>query len=230
MDENSELAGAFSPSWVSILCKASWPDFRRNEELYSIHSIDKPQEALPPQFDLLQNMSTEEARKFMRQDASHWYGVGTVFVIGGWVLFRGLHRLCRFVASVVTCFCLKYLVYPTLLGGYGHKMTWMEGIILACFIGLNAFCIGFHTTSIKEWSSRSGALAMINLIPLLTGTRFSLAADTLGFSLRTQASLHKWLGLIATCEAIIHSVASFLPLAWDRAQVWGTIVSVTLHF
>jgi len=71
---------------------------------------------------------------------------------------------------------------------------------------------------------------MINLIPLLTGTRFSLAADTLGFSLRTQASLHKWLGLIATCEAIIHSVASFLPLAWDRAQVWGTIVSVTLHF
>jgi hypothetical protein len=194
-------------------CECRAPKHQTNKEiLQSIASVAR--QALTLQSN--PKISISESPTFIG-DPSHWYGLGLAFAIAAWVLVRALRRLCRFLAGVITYFCLRYLVYPILLSGFGYRLSWMDGIILVTFIGVNAFCIAFQTATVKDWSSRAGMVSMMNLVPLLTGTRFSLAADALGVSLRRQASLHKWLGLIATCEAVAHTVTSLPQPAWYGA-------------
>jgi hypothetical protein len=78
----------------------------------------------------------------------------------------------------------------------------------------------------KDVRSRIGILSTINLIPLLVGTR--TMSDLLGITLRSQLLMHRWIGIVATSQAVWHAVWCIINhagLTWNATTICGVVVS-----
>ena len=132
--------------------------------------------------------------------------------------------------AVITVLFLKHLFYSNLAHrAWVIRVTRFHILCLALYLTGNIVCMCTGVGQNRERiGSRVDILSTINLIPLLTGTRLSLTADTLGISLRSHISLHRWIGIISTIQAVIHVL--FLGdrnfREWDLFKISGAVVSM----
>ena len=174
--------------------------------------------------------------KFLHAEPEQWYGIALAALVISWVLARFFYwagpRLFAWIAFYVT----RPLVPRKLLDRFAHlKLFGFSPLIsftmfevgLALYAISNAVIMSLHVENRAHVGARSGILATINMTPLLTGTRLSGIADILGISLRTQATIHRWVGCVTVVTSVIHVVITMLEvkLSWSMLEVCGTIVS-----
>lgn len=148
--------------------------------------------------------------------------------------------LIRFL-KYVSVLTLKHLTYPYLVHRHELFGPWSRAgiaiqmnlvlIILFCIIfKVSIFPISLRLSTSTEVGLRAGNLALITLIPLLTGAHHAFLADILGCSLQTMRLVHRSAGLAMSSLCLLHilaAVASKVPLPLDDPQnLFAVIVSV----
>jgi hypothetical protein len=164
-------------------------------------------------------------------DVTVWYGAILAAGFALWVVYRLTRWLLGSAAMLLTYFLLRHLVYPNTLGSSARigGLTRLELLLVGICLVTNALCMGLGVKSTTEAATRSGVLSVINLIPLFAGSRLGLVADLLGVSLRTQLLMHRFIGVLATVQGILHStlvVVGPLHGPWDDVRTFGTVVRV----
>jgi hypothetical protein len=160
-----------------------------------------------------------------------WYGAILALGFTLWISYRLVRWIAGFATLLFSYFLLKHLVYPNTLGSSVRisSLTRLEMLFLGLYVLTNALCMGLGVKSTTDAATRSGVLSVINLVPLFAGSRLGLLADLLGVSLRSQLLLHRYMGMLATVQGILHSaVAIFGPTRgpWDGFRIFGAVVSV----
>lgn len=163
-------------------------------------------------------------------NSAEWYGAGLGLFFAVWIIYRITSRLLRLLLAGVSFFLLKHLFYPR---GIGRGAWWgdisrFQMLAVVSYILANAICMAWGFKSLAQFSSRVAFLSTINLVPLFAGSQLSLAADTLGVSLRTQIRMHTWMGLMSSVQAVLHSVLSVTHRSfdgWDEFTISGITVS-----
>ena len=113
-------------------------------------------------------------------------------------LFSRWHSTTRWV--------LRYLIYPHVIPRLPliGAATRFEALLVFLYLLAN---ILFVAVGVKaEIDSRAAMMAIMNLIPLLCGSRLSLVTKLLGISLRSSISTHQWLGRTAFAQILVHMV------------------------
>jgi hypothetical protein len=168
----------------------------------------------------------QKLHSMLSLEVSEWYGVALGGVLMLWLLMRVSSYLFRKWAT----WSFRYFVYPRLryrwilIGG----MSPVEILLLLLYIGSNGFCMAFRATSTSEVSSRAAILSTINMVPLMVGSRLSVAADLLGVANGSFTMLHRWIGLVSTVQGVTHTVLSVSDRAhfqWNSSNLFGFIVS-----
>jgi predicted ferric reductase len=130
-------------------------------------------------------------------------------VIGGSFLFllliNGLPlitRLVRYLSPLVS----KHLIYRYILHRHRLLGPWSRADVLVqiIYIAGNICCFEFWDTTTSQAGLRAGALAVINLIPLLAIPHLSTLADLLGVTLSTFRQVHRSAGVMAVLLTIFH--------------------------
>ena len=169
----------------------------------------------------LNNMDTFRALIALLS-VSDWYGICFIGLFVTHVTMRLALVAMRWSVKMFSPAFKRYVLRSRVWNR--RSVTVLEATLLLIYLGVNGFFLGFRIGSIKELSSRAGKLAILNMLPLLTGTRLAMSADLLGCSTRTQFVLHKWLSMTATFEALLHSLLVFFPVSWVDSRVYGTVV------
>ena len=97
------------------------------------------------------------------------------------------------------------------------------------YVGGTAACnfIGIKTT--REAGNRAGALALLNIAPLLTVDRLNLAADLLGVTLDSYSKFHATFGVMALVQGAVHFTLFIIrtPLRLeDKKHFYGLLVNI----
>lgn len=82
--------------------------------------------------------------------------------------------------------------------------SYLKGFIIAASVTANIIVLAFRTRSWPEAQKRSGALAVIHLLPLCSGLTFSLVSDLCHISRETLSWLHRWIGRICLLHCLLH--------------------------
>jgi len=135
-----------------------------------------------------------------------WYAV----TLGGFVTFCFLsHRILLMirVALSYAAFCfLKQKYYPQVhrhVRGSG-KLTRFDIVLLVLFVIRNIICLVFEVKDVAGFVERSGVICTINLVPLALGEHMNIVASWCRLSLGTYTRMHKWLGIVAIVEGLLH--------------------------
>jgi hypothetical protein len=105
---------------------------------------------------------------------------------------------------------LKYVYYPQVykyLRGSEEITRFNLGLIYVFLAGI-VVCTTVQVKDVSTLRRRSGLMSVINLIPLLLGSRMNLVASYCGISLGTYGRAHRWLGRVAIAEGLIHTAAA----------------------
>ena len=170
--------------------------------------------------------------RFSNMDRLSWYALicGSVFVL--WLFFYGTHRAlnsrCR---RLTTSFILRHLIYPYLFPRvpFMGTSTRYKAFMVFLYLLTNTLVITIGNKAKIE--SRSATMSIINLIPLLCGSRLSLATRLFGISFRTSVNSHQWLGRTAIAQMLVHTVvmARHSPFEWTTKNITGTVVGTVKH-
>jgi hypothetical protein len=158
---------------------------------------------------------------------SAWYSIVCAGLIVFLVLFFITRLAFQWLASRITDFILKYLVYATIspfsLPNWCFSVKDM--LFPVFYLSANGICMGWGVKDAKELSSRCASLFVTNLVLLLPGT--GIAADILHVSLRTYHQMHSIIGLVALIEGSVHAGQKLTAVQWtgDKSSVSGTAVS-----
>ena len=161
---------------------------------------------------------------------SEWYGIGLGGLLATWILYRLAAKMSRLLIINVSFSFFRHLSYPKEIGRMTLRgdVTRLQLLVLVMFVSSNIVCMALKVKSLTQLSSRTALLSLVNLIPLFAGSRLSLAADTLGVSLRTQNRMHTLLGLVSGLQALIHSGISIADRSfttWNEFTISGFTVS-----
>jgi hypothetical protein len=163
-------------------------------------------------------------------DASLVYAVvvGGVFAL---FLLRHAHRLI--LALVCSRKVLAFLcrhVYPTLIrrNRVLPPITRLNFLLQAIYWAGTAVCNTIGISGLAEGSNRAGAIALVNLVPLLFSDRLSFAAGLLSLSHRTYLQIHKAVGIMAvlqfTAHIVLETIGGSVVLSNTR-DIYGIVVS-----
>lgn len=163
-------------------------------------------------------------------DRLSWYSLicGSTFVI--WLFFYGIHRALNSRGRrLTTSFIQRHLFYPYLFPRvpFVGASTRYEAFMVFLWLLTNILVISIgERTKIEP---RSATMSIINLIPLLCGSRLSLATRLFGISFRTSVSSHQWLGRTAIAQMLVHTVVMVRhnPFTWTTQNITGTVVGFT---
>lgn len=119
-------------------------------------------------------------------NSGEWYGSGLGLFWGLWSIYRIMSRLLRLLLAGISFFLLKHLFYLTGIsrGMWLGDISRFQILAVITYISANAVRMALGVSSLGQLSSRAALLATFNLIPLFAGSQLSLAADSLGISLR----------------------------------------------
>lgn len=175
--------------------------------------------------------------KFLHAQPEQWYGIAMAALAISWIVARFFCWAGPLLFSWLAFQVTRPLIPGKLLSRFIHlnlldrfslltSLTMFE-VGLAVYAISNAVAMSLHVENRAQVGARSGIIATVNMISLLTGTRLSGVADILGVSLRTQATIHRWVGCMTVITSGVHIVISILEvgLSWTMLQVCGTIVS-----
>ena len=141
-----------------------------------------------------------------------WYGLSLGGLLLSRFLFHFVRKMLSKVLSVITVFVLRYLIYPSLRKrGFWRHWSRMDFILLGLYFGVNILCLAFRTRSWEDPGTRVGNMLIMNLIPLLTGTRFSLSADLLDLMLPAQGMTHQSIEVASITQVFLHTGIVLIP-------------------
>lgn len=175
--------------------------------------------------------------KFLHAQPEQWYGIAMATLAISWIVARFFCWAGPLLFTWLAFHVTMPLIPHKLLSRFIHlnlldhfslltSLTMFE-VCLALYAISNAVAMSLHVENRAQVGARSGIIATINLVSLLTGTRLSGVADILGVSLRTQGTIHGWVGCMTVVTSVVHIVISILKvgLSWTMSQICGTIVS-----
>lgn len=104
----------------------------------------------------------------------------------------------------------------------------LQGSMVWSYIFLNGFCMGLSIKNHSDLIIRLGTMTSINVIPLFLGSRTSLVADFLGFSLHTYYLTHHWIGRVVIIQNLLHVGLGYVcvtPWTFDSSPISRISVS-----
>ncbi|OBT74032.1 hypothetical protein VF21_07829 [Pseudogymnoascus sp. 05NY08] len=139
---------------------------------------------------------------------------------GGTLCIFAFVNLLPLLIPLVTCvsiFVSKHFRYPYIL--HRHRIlgpwTWAGVVIQLAYLALNLFYVfavlsgdGLKAANFSDAGRRAGALAEVNMIPLLAGPHFAFLADLLGLSLKTIRGIHRSAGWMTAALVFLHAMAA----------------------
>jgi hypothetical protein len=157
-----------------------------------------------------------------------WYGLIVALTVAIWLAFRSAclaFRLLLLPLALCLVKCSAALLRHLIPS---RVISEIEIVSVVAYVAANAVCMGLYVNDPAEIAARSGILATVNLVPLLLGTHLSDVASFLKVTLRTQTTIHRWLGGMTLLEGLIHIVvlAVTTKLRWSALEICGTIVSL----
>lgn len=128
------------------------------------------------------------------------------------ILVRLLLHLIQFIKSYAAVFIQQHIVYPFFLRRYRFLGLWTRASFVCQFIywTANILYISFRVSSLVDAGTRTGTLALINMIPLYSGLHLSFLADMLGISVRVYSRVHGSVGVLVGALALFHTLVSIL--------------------
>jgi hypothetical protein len=137
----------------------------------------------------------------------------------GTTALRYVQRLGRFVI-------IKHLYYPLLwtrhIGSTG--VTRLHGIFLTIYIATNVVSSVIYIQSIAQLATRSGLLAIINIVPLMLGGRTNFLLDRLSVNRNSHDSLHRWIGRVVLLQGLLHGILHLLEQDHRRTLDYRSII------
>ncbi len=135
----------------------------------------------------------------------------TVFI--GWHLAAECTRWRQYLLTLLRKYISQKLIVKRQNGTSDVSIGIALSIVL--FVAANAIGAALSVTTIAELSHRLSMLCTINLVPLFLGGRTSILASKLcGLSLPTYGLLHRWMGRVFLCEAILHGLLELALANW----------------
>ena len=161
-------------------------------------------------------------------EVPEWYAIAFGSLVALWLGYRIAMKILGVLSVLVSLLFWKFLVYPRLHLRHHRpgQTNPLRLFVIVLYLTINGLCMGLPVGTTSQVASRSGILSTINLVSLFTGSRLSLAADALGWSLRAQMVAHKWVGLLVTGQALLHSASSLAMPHWDELHVTGIVVGI----
>ena len=95
--------------------------------------------------------------------------------------------------------------YSKIKFGSVGRATGLQLSTLVLYFAVNGFLLGI---GINDWAAleqRAAAIASANLMLVFLGGRTNSLSDFAQISLPTYLFGHRWIGVVATCEAMVHS-------------------------
>jgi hypothetical protein len=150
-----------------------------------------------------------------------WYAVG----VGCLTISFILYFLSNYfeVPTRIRFAVLKVSYRLILARRYWSSITLLEALIFSLYLIVNGILMGLGVRSFTALSSRAGALAVINMIPLFLGGRTSFLADSLGIPLHTYYLAHHWIGRVVILQSLLHLIPNLVSRA--TRTVAGILVS-----
>ncbi|KAK1613487.1 hypothetical protein BDP81DRAFT_336949 [Colletotrichum phormii] len=101
----------------------------------------------------------------------------------------------------------KYLVYRLLVYRYSLLGPWnaISLLVPTLLLGVNVFCLIFRPSTRL---SRSGNLALLNMLPLFSGPCLDFTVDILAVPYRYYAVFYRWQGRVATMLLVGHIISA----------------------
>lgn len=159
-----------------------------------------------------------------------WYGIcfgGLLAIRVCSLLFWRAGRLLAHAASTIVLRRLRYP--PAALCGRPSRlaaMSRLHALGLGVIWAANIFCIFFRFQSLGAVSSRSAALGLVNLLPLLCTSHIDYITIILGAPSDVLDRLHRWLGILSTVEVSLHAGIELSRREWNgKANLFGIVVS-----
>ncbi|KAF5973969.1 hypothetical protein FCOIX_8547 [Fusarium coicis] len=113
------------------------------------------------------------------------------------------------------------------LGGTGFAITGLQISSLILFLAANGLLLGVGISDLAELEQRAAAIASANLMLVFLGGRTNVLADWVQIPLSIYYVGHRWIGVVATCEALLHSaLALFRHKKFDALTKSGYVCGV----
>ncbi|KAJ4196919.1 hypothetical protein NW759_016376 [Fusarium solani] len=124
---------------------------------------------------------------------------------------------CRFVVLLaephLRAWVAQFNYAKPRLGGIGPRVSGSQLSILILYLAINGILLGVGIDTLLELERRAAAIASANLMLVFLGGRTNPLADFMQVPLASYYFGHRWIGIVATCEALLHS-----GLALSRRQ------------
>jgi len=154
--------------------------------------------------------------------------IGGVFL--ALACFKIRHRIRQFLEAFLL-WTNKHFVYPRLLGRHRYLGPWSRADVLlqSVYFAAIIFCLRYEVSSVSKAGLRAANLALINLVPLLSGPSFNVLADLLGISLGTFRRFHRSAGVMSFVLLVFHVITVVASRTTFSLHVpenlWGVVVS-----
>ncbi|KAI3579771.1 hypothetical protein IWW34DRAFT_621180 [Fusarium oxysporum f. sp. albedinis] len=107
---------------------------------------------------------------------------------------------------------------------YFLAVTGLKISLLILFLAANGFLLGVGISDLAELEQRTAVIASANLMLVFLGGRTNALADFVQIPLSTYYVGHRWIGVVATCEALLHSaLALFRRQKFDALTKSGYV-------
>lgn len=90
------------------------------------------------------------------------------------------------------------------LGGIGLGVSGLQLSILLLYLAANGFLLAVGNGAKVELEKRAAAIASANLMLVFLGGRTNPLANFIQIPLASYYFGHCWIGIVATCEALLH--------------------------
>jgi hypothetical protein len=161
---------------------------------------------------------TPYLRYLAAMDFSRIYLYALCGAIGLLVLFI----VCRFfyplIEPSIRVRVTQFKYSKMKLSGTGFAVTGLQISSLILYLAANGFLLGVGISDLAELEQRAAAIASANLMLVFLGGRTNALADFAQIPLSTYYFGHRWIGVVATCEALLHSA-----LALSRRQKFDAL-------
>jgi hypothetical protein len=121
------------------------------------------------------------------------------------VLFIAARFLCLTFEPYLRVRATRFRYSILRFGGIGFKATGLQLSSLALYLAANGFLLGVGISTLSELEQRAAAIASANLMLVFLGGRTNALADFVQIPLSTYYFGHRWIGIVATLEAALHS-------------------------
>lgn len=149
-------------------------------------------------------------------NALNIYAIVAGGILASFCVARAASSLMRWT-KMLDVLIHQHLAFPFLLRRHRFFGPWSRGSVLLhlSYITVNVFLVFFRHDSLTASCHRAGALALINLIFLLSAVHLSFLADVLGITLQSCKRVHRAVGWMTLALQAFHITVVILVLKVD---------------